>query len=322
MINNKSIKAVVIGGGTGLSVILKGLKTITKDITAIVTVGDDGGSSGMIREDLGILPPGDIRNCITALADDENEMSQLLSYRFDTGTLKGQSLGNLFIAAMCCIRGNFAEAVKAVSDVLKISGTVLPVTLEDMRITAELYNNEKITGESCIPIISYESKSPIKRIYIEPENAKAFGYCIDALLRADIIIIGPGSLYTSVIPNLLIDGIQEALKKSCAKKFYCCNIMTQRGETDDYTVYSHIKAIENHLDKNKKIFDYVFYNTNLNVKNSVIEHYESEGSYIVKPGSLEEYKDKYVFIKDDFLTVKDKHVIHDINKILRYITIN
>lgn len=322
MKNKCGFKVVVMGGGSGLSVILKGLKLYTKNITAIVTVGDDGGSSGILRDDLGILPPGDIRNCLTALADDENEMSKLLSFRFDTGSLKGQSMGNLLIAAMCCIRGNFAEAVKAVSDVLKISGTVLPVTLDDMRITAELDNNEKITGESCIPLISYASESPIKRIYIEPKNAKAFHYCIEALLDADIIIIGPGSLYTSVIPNLLIDGIQDALIKSNAKKFYCCNIMTQRGETDDFTVSSHLKAIENHLYDNEKIFDYVLYNTNVFIENDIIKYYQSEGSYIVTPGNLDIYKEKYTFIADNFLSIKDKYIIHNIEKIINYIAVH
>jgi uncharacterized cofD-like protein len=313
------LKAVVIGGGSGLSIVLKGLKSITQNITAIVSVGDDGGSSGIIREDLGILPPGDIRSCIVALADDESEMSKLLSFRFESGMFKDQSLGNLLIAGMCYIKGNFAEAVKAVSDVLKISGTVLPVTLDDMRIVAELSNGEKVIGESCIPVVSYALSSPIKKISVEPKDAKAFNFCIQAIHEADMIILGPGSLYTSVIPNLLIGGIQDALMKSNAKKFYCCNIMTQRGETDGFTAHLHINALETHLSGKNKIFDYILYNTNTNPTHHVLKRYESEGSHVVFPGNLNFYQDKYHLIGDDFLIIKNNYVVHDTEKIIERI---
>lgn len=313
------LNAVVIGGGSGLSIVLKGLKSVTQNITAIVSVGDDGGSSGIIREDLGILPPGDIRNCIVALADDESEMSKLLSFRFESGMFKDQSLGNLLIAAMCYIKGNFAEAVKAVSDVLKISGTVLPVTLEDMRIVAELANEEKVIGESCIPVVSYTLSSPIKKISVEPKNATAFSFCIQAIDKADFIILGPGSLYTSVIPNLLIDGIQDALMRSSAKKFYCCNIMTQRGETDHFTALSHIQALEAHLQEEKKIFDYILYNTNINLFHDILKRYEGEGSSIVLPGDIGSYGNKYNLIGDSFLAIKNNYAVHDMEKIIQKI---
>jgi uncharacterized cofD-like protein len=319
MKNTSDLKAVVIGGGSGLSIVLKGLKSVTQNITAIVSVGDDGGSSGIIREDLGILPPGDIRSCIVALADDESEMGKLLSFRFESGMFKDQSLGNLLIAAMCYIKGNFAEAVKAVSDVLKISGTVLPVTLDDMRIEAELVNGEKVIGESCIPIVSYTLSSPIKSISIEPKDAQAFNFCVRAIDEADMIILGPGSLYTSVIPNLLVGGIQNALTKSHAKKFYCCNIMTQRGETDGFTAFAHINALEQHLFDGYKVFDYVLYNTNINPIHSVLKRYEKEGAYVVLPGDIDSYKDKYHLIDGDYLMIKNNYAVHDMDKMMQKI---
>lgn len=315
-LNNRRI--VVIGGGSGLSIMLKGLKKASKNITAIVSVGDDGGSSGIIREDLGVLPPGDIRSCLVALADDESEMAKLLSYRFDSGLLKGQSFGNLFIVAMNYIKGNFAEAVKAVSDVLKISGTVLPVTLEDMRIVAELANGEKVMGESCIPVVSQAMESPISRIWIDPPNARAFRYCIEAILDAEIIVLGPGSLYTSVIPNLLIEGIQTALNKSTAIKIYCCNIMTQFGETDRYTVADHLRAIENHSEK--QLFDYVCYNTNTDIHPHILARYKTKNAQIVLLGDLSVYQKKYRLIADDFLTSQDNYIVHDTEKIIWHLS--
>lgn len=310
-------RIVAIGGGSGLSIILKGLKKTTKHITAIVSVGDDGGGSGIIREDLGILPPGDIRSCLVALADDESEMARLLAYRFESGLLKGQSFGNLFIAAMHYIKGNFAEAVKAVSDVLKISGTVLPVTLEDIHLVGELENGEKVVGESCIPVVAQTLESPIVRMHIDPPKADAFRYCIDAILDADIIILGPGSLYTSVIPNLLVNGIQTALHQSTATKIYCCNIMTQPGETDRYTVADHLHAIENHM--HLPLFDYVFYNTSTDIHPHILARYKTKNTQIVLSGDLSAYQQKYRLIADDFLTSQNNYIVHDTEKILHNI---
>ena len=192
-------KVVVIGGGTGLSVLLRGLKLFTSNITAIVTVADDGGSSGKLREDLGMLPPGDIRNCILALADMEPTMEQLLQHRFEEGDLKGQNFGNLLIASMNDISGNFEEAIKKISDVLAVTGKVLPVTLKDITLYARLENGVVIKGESNIPEKSLELNSPIENIFIKPKNAKAVKEAVDAIYDADIVLLGPGSLYTSVI---------------------------------------------------------------------------------------------------------------------------
>ena len=240
---NNEAKVVVIGGGTGLSTMLRGLKQYTSHITAIVTVGDDGGGSGKLREDLGMLPPGDIRNCILALADTEPLMEDLLQYRFTEGSLKGQCFGNLFLAAMAGISENFEDAVQKMSSVLAVKGKVLPVTLDDMKLIAELENGEIIEGESKIPSEVIFRNTRIKKIAIKPIDAKPLEEAIKAINNADVIIMGPGSLYTSIIPNLLVKGIPEAICKSPAKKVYISNVMTQPGETDGFKVSNHLKVL-------------------------------------------------------------------------------
>lgn len=256
---NKGAKIVAIGGGTGLSMLLKGIKKYTNNITAVVTVGDDGGSSGRLREEMGILPPGDIRNCIAALADDEDLITKLFQYRFKTGEgLEGHSFGNLFLTALCAITGNMVKAVKESSNVLNIRGVVLPATLDDMKLLAEFEDGRIIKGESSIP----EAHGKIKRLFTDPEICRALPEVLIAIANADLIILGPGSLYTSVIPNLLVSGIVEAIEQSSAKKIYVCNIMTQTGETDNYTVASHVNALLNHA-KGKKIIDAVLVNNSL-----------------------------------------------------------
>ena len=214
---NKGPKIVAIGGGTGLSMLLKGIKKITNNITAVVTVGDDGGSSGRLREEMGVLPPGDIRNCIAALADDEDLVTKLFQYRFDMGEgLKGHSFGNLFLTALCSITGDMVRAVKESSNVLSIRGRVLPSTLDNMKLVAEMEDGRIIHGESSIP----EAEGKIKRLFTEPKECKALPEVIEAIKNADLIIMGPGSLYTSVIPNLLIKEIAAAVAKAKAKKIY------------------------------------------------------------------------------------------------------
>lgn len=240
---NYGPKIVAVGGGTGLSTMLKGIKKITNNITAVVTVGDDGGSSGRLRQEMGILPPGDIRNCIAALADDEDLVTKLFQYRFKTGEgLEGHSFGNLFLTALCSITGNMVRAVQESAKVLNIRGRVLPSTLDDMKLAAEMEDGTVIEGESNIP----ESGKKIKRLFTQPSSCKPLPEVIDAISDADLIILGPGSLYTSVIPNLLIKDISEAISKSCAKKIYVCNIMTQPGETTGYSASEHIQAILDH----------------------------------------------------------------------------
>ena len=273
---NRGAKVVAIGGGTGLSMLLRGIKKYTSNITAIVTVGDDGGSSGRLREEMGILPPGDIRNCIAALGDDEDLITELFQYRFKTGEgLEGHSFGNLFLTALCSITGNMVKAIKESATVLNIRGVVLPATLDDMKLGAEFEDGRVVHGESSIP----EAHGQIKRLFTEPENCQALPEAIAAIGDADLIILGPGSLYTSVIPNLLVNGIVEALMKAKAKKIYVCNIMTQPGETTDYTVASHINALFKHA-KGNKIVDAVLVNNRL--PDNISEGYAQQGSIPVR----------------------------------------
>ena len=269
---NRGPKIVAIGGGTGLSTMLKGIKKITNNITAVVTVGDDGGSSGKLREELGVLPPGDIRSCIAALADDEDLVAKLFQYRFkDCAGLSGHSFGNLFLTAMCSITGDMVRAVKESSKVLSIRGRVLPSTLDDMRLVAEMDDGSIVKGESNIP----ESGKRIKRLFSEPGNCKALEDVIWAIHDADLIILGPGSLYTSVIPNLLIKDIAKAVNDSKAKKIYVCNIMTQPGETDGFSVSDHIKTLIKHA-KFDKIMDAVLVNNDLPIE--LLAPYKDAGS--------------------------------------------
>ncbi|WP_035106963.1 gluconeogenesis factor YvcK family protein [Desulfovirgula thermocuniculi] len=235
-------RIVVIGGGTGLAVLLKGLKRYTSNITAIVTVADDGGSSGRLRGELGMLPPGDIRNCLVALADKESLMEELLQYRFKAGDLAGHNLGNLLLAALNDMVGGFREAVQALSRVLAVRGQVLPVTLDNVVLGAELADGTLVCGESAIP----RYKKGIKRVFLIPGDCSPLPEALRAIAEADAVVLGPGSLYTSVLPNLLVRGIAEALARCRAVRVYVCNIMTQPGETDGYTAADHLQAIFAH----------------------------------------------------------------------------
>ncbi len=247
---------VAIGGGTGLSTLLRGVKNYTNNISAVVTVGDDGGSSGRLRKEQGIIPPGDIRNCIAALADEEKLITELFQYRFKSGHgLEGHSFGNLFLTAMCRVTGDMMSAIKESSKVLNIRGQVLPSTLESIALSAEMEDGTVVQGESEIP----KAEGRIKRVSSMPENARPLPEVIKAIEAAELIILGPGSLYTSVIPNLLIEEIAEAVAKSKAPKVYVANIMTQLGETDGLSVGDHIQAIIDHT-KNENIIDAVFVN--------------------------------------------------------------
>ena len=231
---------VAIGGGTGLSTLLRGLKHYTSNITAVVTVGDDGGSSGRLRKEQGIIPPGDIRNCIAALADDEGLMTELFQYRFKTGPgLEGHSFGNLFLTALCRISGDMMSAIQQSSKILNIGGRVLPSTLDHVTLCAEMDTGEIVRGESAIP----EAAGKIVRMYSEPEHAMPLDEVLRAIATAELILLGPGSLYTSVIPNLLIPDLAKAVALSKAPKLYVANIMGQPGETEAMTVSDHIKAI-------------------------------------------------------------------------------
>jgi uncharacterized cofD-like protein len=249
---NRGPKIVVVGGGTGLSALLRGLKDYSSNITAIVTVADDGGSSGRLRREIGVLPPGDIRNCIAALADEEELLTELFQYRFEAGSgLIGHSFGNLFLTAMSEITGDLEQAVAASSKVLAISGKVLPSTLSDVSLWAEMEDGRLIEGESNIP----QAGGRIKTIGCMPANPPALPAAVTAIREADYIIIGPGSLYTSIIPNLLVPEIRDAIAKADVPRIYVCNIMTQPGETEGFSVGDHIREIDR-IGK-EKLFDAV-----------------------------------------------------------------
>ncbi|HWR38781.1 MAG TPA: gluconeogenesis factor YvcK family protein [Patescibacteria group bacterium] len=233
----------VIGGGTGLSVLLRGIKSVTSNITAIVTVADDGGSSGRLRQDLGMIPPGDLRNCLVALADTEPLMEKLFQHRFGgTGQLAGHNFGNLFIAAMSEVLGDVEKALKESSKVLRVRGRVLPSSAQRLLLVAEMEDGSVVEGESQIPL----SGQRIRKVLLHPDHAAPASGVLEAIRDADAVILGPGSLYTSVIPNLLVEGVAEALRQTKAVRIYICNVMTQPGETDGYTAADHIRAILDH----------------------------------------------------------------------------
>ena len=239
-------KIVAVGGGTGLSTMLRGLKKYTKNLTAIVTVADDGGGSGMLRRDIGMPPPGDIRHCMEALANTEPIMEKLLTYRFTEGSLSGQSFGNLILAALNGVTGSFEEAVAQMSQVLAITGRILPVTSADVQLEAVFENGARVVGESKISSFKKEQDCRIAHVALLPERPAALPAALQAIREADLILMGPGSLYTSVIPNLLVEGVVEAICRSEALKIYVCNIMTQEGETEGYTAADHVDALLSH----------------------------------------------------------------------------
>lgn len=253
-------RIVVMGGGNGLATLLRGLKAYSNNITAIVTVADDGGSSGELRQSMGILPPGDIRNCLAALADDETLMSQLFQYRFASGNgLSGHALGNLLITAMTDITGSFEEGVAESGRVLAVRGTVLPATLHDVRLVADILlpdgsSEVQVKGESKIP----KTAGHIRRVWLEPNNPLAYPLAVRAILNAELVLVGPGSLYTSVLPNLLVPDLADALRVTRALKFYICNVATQPGETDGYSCGDHVRSLEKHL--GLRLFDIVISN--------------------------------------------------------------
>lgn len=309
-------KVVVIGGGTGLSNLLRGMKRFTSNITAIVTVADDGGGSGVLRDDLGMLPPGDIRNCILALAHTEPVMEELLQYRFTDGRLKGQSFGNLFLAAMDGISENFMEAVQKVSSVLAVTGKVLPVTLENVKLKARLKNGNIVEGESNIPKEAIKQNSSIERIFIDPKDAIALKEALLAIKDADAIILGPGSLYTSIIPNLLVKEIKEEIHKSSAIKIYISNLMTQQGETEGYATEDHIKAIHSHAGKG--IIEYAIVNKGT-VDKDLEEKYKDKGATLVKTNKEELEKLNIKVVESNLVKVKDGYIRHDNVRMCRII---
>ncbi|WHH60474.1 gluconeogenesis factor YvcK family protein [Petroclostridium sp. X23] len=309
-------KIVAIGGGTGLSTMLRGLKKYTSNITAVVTVADDGGGSGVLRQDLGMLPPGDIRNCILALADTEPIMQRLLQYRFTDGALKGQSFGNLFLAAMNGISNNFEEAVKKMSDVLAVTGRVLPVTSRDIKLCAVLENGIEVCGESKIPEAKKEYGCRISKVYITPDDVEALDDVIEAINEADAVMIGPGSLYTSIMPNLIVKGIAEAIRNSKALKLYVCNIMTQPGETEGYDAYEHVNTIYEHIGEG--IIDYCIVNKQT-IPDYLLGKYADDGAQAVY-ADTDKFKEKNIrLIEKDILQVCNGYIRHDTDELARTI---
>ncbi len=274
-----NLKIVAIGGGTGLSILLSGLKKVSYDLVAVVAMADDGGGSGVLREDLGMLPPGDIRACIIALANTEPVIEQLMQYRFTEGRLKGQSFGNLFIAAMNGISQNFEEAIRKMNDVLAVTGKVLPVTLTDLRLAAHLSDGSVVEGESKIPSAVKCRKARIERLEVIPADAPVLTEVLEEIAAADVVLVGPGSLYTSVLSNLLLPELVTALERTHAKKVFITNVMTQPGETDGFGAWDHMKVVVDHIGSNP--FDHVIVN-NRSLPEDVLALYAEENSYPVR----------------------------------------
>ncbi len=305
-------RIVVIGGGTGISTMLRGLKKFSSNITAVITVADDGGGSGALREDLGMLPPGDIRNCIMALAETESVMERLLQYRFTDGRLKGQSFGNLFLAAMNGISDNFEQAVRSTGEVLAVQGRVLPVTEQDVRLNAVLEDGTEIMGESNIGHHNRHHPGRIRRIRLEPERVQPLEPVIEAIRTADLIVLGPGSLYTSILPNLLVDGVADAITASRAARVYVCNVMTQPGETDGYCVSDHIRALWDHAGAG--LFTYCLVNCG-DVEESVRERYRADGADLVMVDLSRLKKMGIKLVESDVVETRDRLVRHDPDKL-------
>lgn len=306
-------KVVCIGGGTGLSVLLRGLKNYPLDITALVTVADDGGSSGKIRSDMNIPSPGDLRNVIAALSDVEPELEKMFQYRFDSGEVSGHPVGNLMIAAMADIHGDFSTAIKYMSKILNVKGTVLPTTNDIATLNAVMKDGTVVSGESSIT----KYGGQVDRVYITPEDVKSTNYVFKAIEEADFIVMGPGSLYTSIIPNLVINGIGDKIVDSPVKKIYVANIMTQHGETDGYKVSDHIKAINKHLDFN--IFDLVI-SSKKSVSEETLKKYRSKKQDTVELDvDTLDAMNVEIIAHDDVIIEKDNLIRHNTDKVAEII---
>jgi len=306
-------RIVTIGGGTGLSVLLRGLKEYSSNITAIVTVADSGGSSGRLRQEFDILPPGDIRNCLVALADAPALMRDLFQFRFETSSdLSGHSFGNLFITVMTRLTGDFEKAIKETSKVLALRGRVIPSTLDSVMLVARHKDGTTTVGEDKIP----KAQRAIDRLSLDPALPQATPDAIKAIQEAQIIIFGPGSLYTSIIPNLLIKEITEAVQAAGALKIYVCNVMTQPGETDGYSAFDHVKAFISH--SRPRVIDYCIVNTG-EIPQEVLKRYAQQNSYIVVNDRRKIESMGYRVIEDDFGIIEEEVVRHDPEKLAKVI---
>lgn len=310
---NKKTRIVVIGGGTGLSTMLRGLKRYPYDITAIVTVADDGGSSGRLRDDYDIPPPGDIRNVIAALSDTEPLVEEMFQYRFSqSNDLGGHSLGNLMLTALTEITGDFSHAIAEMSKVLKVHGKVIPAANKKVMLYAELIDGSIIKGESKIPT----AHLPIKKVYLEPENVQPLPEAVKAIEKADFILIGPGSLYTSIIPNLLVKEIGEAVKKTKAKKIYICNLMTQKGETMHYRATDHVQAIYQHM--GQSCLDAILVNS-FDLPLPIRENYKEENAEPVEFDVERLQEMGLEVIKKDIAVIQSGVVRHESEEIAKWL---
>lgn len=318
MKNVQGKKVVVIGGGTGLSTMLKGIKKYTSNITAIVTVADNGGSSGKIREEMGIMPPGDIRNCLVALANTEPIMEKLLQYRFSEGSLSGQNFGNLLIATLAEITGSFEEAVHVTSKVLAITGEVLPVTLENVDLHAIFGDGNEVIGETQIVEYGKSSESTICHIALKPELPNPNDKVVEALNQAQLIILGPGSLFTSIIPNLLVKNMSQYLKEAKGKKIYIANIMSQPGETSNFTLEEHVEVLEQYLGEN--VLDAVVVNNEV-VEKSQMKEYDKEGAMLLGVNKRHKVWKRIERIEAPLIKIheKQKLIRHDPDKLAQCI---
>jgi len=306
-------KIVTVGGGTGLSVLLTGMKEYTANISAIVTVADDGGSSGRLRQQFDILPPGDIRNCLVALADAPTLMRDLFQFRFDTNSeLSGHSFGNLFITVMTRLTGDFEKAIKETSKVLALRGQVIPSTLNKVMLVAQHKDGSVTEGEDKIP----KARRPINKVCLKPDASDATPDAIKAIKEARIIVLGPGSLYTSIIPNLLLKEITETIVASEAIKVYVCNVMTQPGETDGYSAADHIKVLISH--SHPRILDYCIVNTG-EIPQEILKRYAQDDSYLVVNDRRKIENMGYRVIEDDFAIVEADVIRHDPAKLAKII---
>ena len=310
-----NLKILAIGGGTGLPIALEGLKTYSENLTAIVTVTDSGRSSGVIREQYGILPPGDVRNCLVALSEteeQEKDLYQLFQYRFNKGSLNGMSLGNLLMAALTDITGSFDQAIKKASKILTIKGRVLPSTLTSTHICAELKDGSVVEEEFNVRA---PRKAAIERVFLKSNDVECPPDAISEIEKADIIVIGPGSLYTSVISNLLVGGIKAALQRTKAVKIYLCNIVTQPGQTDNYTASDHIKAIIKYLGEG--ILDYVLVNNNF-PREEIIEKYRKQDADIVALDENLEKNNVAIEVTDLIENIEQKRVLWEKQDLIRH----
>lgn len=301
---------VVLGGGTGIFSVLSGLKTHSHKLSAIVTMADDGGSTGVLREEFGILPPGDIRRALVALSDAEKSLSSLFNYRFKQGSFDGHHFGNLFITALERITGDFEEAIEEASRLLRVRGSVIPVTLDNARLFAELENGDIIEGETNIDIPKHDPTLKIDRVFLKP-TARANKRTLKAIREAHLIVIGPGDLYTSIIPNLLVEGVASAIKRSAAKKVYICNIMTKLGETNSFGTSDFLREIERYLGKN--VLDIFLVNSKLPRRSRLLYYLTHDGSEPIRNTFEKKLKSPRIVEAD--LLREGAYVRHDPNKL-------